>query len=200
MSQERSFDEMVTIGRVVKPQGRKGELLVHPLSDCPERFPALRRAYVAGPGGGSRAISVTHCWPHKGRFVLKLSGVDSISEAEAYRGLDIRIPEDELPELPDGAYYHHQLLGLRVEEHAGEPVGVVAQVLETGAALYNAMGDVDRATYLHKRALRIYGEVEQSRTPDGQPEAPAMPVETTIEVEGLAPGETPPKAESVAPE
>jgi 16S rRNA processing protein RimM len=133
MSQECPFDELVTIGRVVKPQGRKGELLVHPLSDHPGRFPALRRAYVAGPGGGSRAISVTHCWPHKGRFVLKLSGVDSISEAEAFRGLDIRIPEDELPELPEGAYYHHQLLGLRVEEHAGRPVGVVAQVLETGA-------------------------------------------------------------------
>ena len=57
MSQERPFEELVTIGRVVKPQGRKGELLVHPLSDRPERFPDLRRAYVAGPGGGSGGYS-----------------------------------------------------------------------------------------------------------------------------------------------
>lgn len=128
----RPFAELVAIGRVVKPQGRKGEVLVEPLSDRPDRFPALRAAYVPGPGGGSREVRVESCWPHKGRFVLKLEGVDSIDEAEGYRGLELRIGEEDLAALPPGSYYHHQLKGLRVEDEVGRSLGVAADLLETG--------------------------------------------------------------------
>jgi 16S rRNA processing protein RimM len=130
----RAFSDLVVIGRVVKPQGRKGEVLTHSLSDRPDRFPSLRRAFVPGPGGGAREVTVTSCWPHKGRFVLKLEGVDSIDEAEGYRGLEIRIEEDELTPLPEGSYYHHQLRGLCAEDAAGRPLGTVVDLLETGAA------------------------------------------------------------------
>jgi len=126
------FAELVTIGLVVKPQGRKGEVLTKPLSDRPERFPSLRRAYVPGPAGSAREVTVTSCWPHKGRFVLKLEGVDSIDAAEGYRGLELRIPEDQLEVLPKDAYYHHQLLGLRAEDPHGRPLGVLRDILETG--------------------------------------------------------------------
>jgi 16S rRNA processing protein RimM len=126
------FDDLVTIGRFVKPQGRKGEVLTQPLSDRPERFPSLRKAYVPGPGGGAREVTVSSCWPHKGRFVLKLEGVDSIDAAEGYRGLELRIPEEELAALPPDAYYHHQLLGLRVEDPDGRSLGVLRDIMETG--------------------------------------------------------------------
>jgi 16S rRNA processing protein RimM len=128
----QAFAEMVTIGRVVKPQGRKGEVLTAPLTDRPQRFPNLHRAYVAGMEGRAREIVVTSCWPHKGRFVLKIDGVDSIDAAEAFRGLDIRIAEEDLEALPEGSYYHHQLLGLRVEDPSGRPLGRAEEILETG--------------------------------------------------------------------
>jgi 16S rRNA processing protein RimM len=123
---------MVAIGRVVKPQGRKGEVVVAPLSDRPDRFPSLRRAYVPGPGGEAREVRVASCWPHKGRFVLKLEGVDSIEQAEAYRGLEMRIGEEELEVLPPGSYYHHQLKGLKVEDPEGRALGTAVDILETG--------------------------------------------------------------------
>jgi 16S rRNA processing protein RimM len=123
---------MVAIGRVVKPQGRKGEVLVQPFSDRPERFPSLQAVYVPGEGGAARAMEVVSCWPHKGRFVLKFRGVESIDEAEKFRGMDVRIGEQELPALPSGSYYHHQLKGLAVEDEAGSPVGIVQNILETG--------------------------------------------------------------------
>lgn len=126
------FAEMVAIGRIVKPQGRHGEVVVESFSDRPERFPSLRRAYVPGPDGQARAVSVEKCWPHKGRFVLKLTGVDSIDDAERFRGMELRIGEEELAPLPPGSYYHHQLRGLRVVDPAGGDVGEVADVL-TGA-------------------------------------------------------------------
>jgi 16S rRNA processing protein RimM len=130
-----AFDDLITIGQVIKPQGRRGEVLVEPLSDRPERFPGLRRAYVPGPGGKPREVAVTSCWPHKGRFVLKLEGVDSIDDAEAFRGLDLRIAETELEKLPAGSYYHYQLKGLEVVDVGGRVVGRVHDLLETGAAV-----------------------------------------------------------------
>ena len=130
----RPFADLVAIGRVVKPQGRKGEVLVAPLSDRPDRFPALRAAYVPGPDGGSRQVAVESVWPHKGRFVLKLQGVNSIDEAEGYRGLELRIGEEDLAVLPPGSYYHHQLKGLRVVDPEGRGLGVAADLLETGGA------------------------------------------------------------------
>jgi 16S rRNA processing protein RimM len=127
-----SFAELVTIGRVVKPQGRKGEVLVESLSDRQDRFPTLRRVYLEAPSGGARAVAVAGCWRHKGRYVLKLDGVDGIAAAEALRGSELRISERELEPLPEGSYYHHQLRGLRVR--AGErELGAVAEVLDTGA-------------------------------------------------------------------
>jgi 16S rRNA processing protein RimM len=126
------FPDMVTIGRIVRPQGRKGEVLVQPLSDRPGRFPSLRRAFLVDGAGSARAVEVGSCWPHKGRFVLKLEGVDSIDAAEELRGRDLRIPVEELSALPAGSYYHHQLQGLAVQDPEGREVGRVAELMEIG--------------------------------------------------------------------
>jgi 16S rRNA processing protein RimM len=127
------FEDMVTIGRVAKPQGRKGEILVEALSDRPGRFPALRRAWVPGTAQQAREVAVERCWPHKGRFVLKLAGVDSIDAAEAYRGLELRIPLDDLEPLPPGCFYHHELIGLAAQDEAGRSHGRVEAIWDTGA-------------------------------------------------------------------
>jgi 16S rRNA processing protein RimM len=130
---DTSYADMITIGVVVKPQGRKGEVLVAPLSDRPDRFVSLRRVFVPEPGTrAARAVNVTDRWPHKGRVVLKFEGVDSIDAAEAFRGIELRIGEDELDALPEGSYYHHQLKGLKVEDPQGRPLGTAADVLVTG--------------------------------------------------------------------
>lgn len=127
------FDDLVAIGAIVRPQGRKGEVLVEPLSDRPHRFPTLRSAWLPDGRGGAREARVESCWPHKGRFVLKLDGVDSIDDAEALRGQELRIGEDALEPLPPGSYYHHQLRGLRVHDPAGRDLGTVDDLMETGA-------------------------------------------------------------------
>jgi 16S rRNA processing protein RimM len=128
-----AFADLVAIGQVVKPQGRKGEVLTEPLSDRPDRFPTLKRAFLPGPAGTAREVAVLSCWPHKGRFVLKLAGVDSIDDAEALRGNELRIPEADLAKLPPGSYYHHQIKGLAVCDTSGAPLGRVMDILNTGA-------------------------------------------------------------------
>ena len=69
----------------------------------------------------------------QGRFVLEIEGVTSIDEAEKLRGLELRIAEEDLAALPQGSFYYHQLKGLRVEDEAGALIGVVDEVMETGA-------------------------------------------------------------------
>ena len=67
MTAARAFSDLITIGRVVKPQGRKGEVLIEPLSDRPGRFSELKRVFV--PGGRRRGRASgrsTASWPHKG--------------------------------------------------------------------------------------------------------------------------------------
>jgi 16S rRNA processing protein RimM len=129
----RAFADLVTIGTVVKPQGRRGEVLVEPVAS-PDRFTRLQRAFLEGAAGEGREVAVLGRWPHKRRWVLKLEGVDSIDAAEGLRGCELRIGEEELPALPEGSYYHHQLRGLAAEDTRGRPVGRVADLVETGAA------------------------------------------------------------------
>jgi 16S rRNA processing protein RimM len=124
----------VTIGRVVRPQGRKGEVLTEVLSDHPDRFPSLRKVHLVDPGGGVRLLEILSCWPHKDRMVLKFLGVDSIDQAETLRGAELRIAEADLPRLPADSYYHHQLKGLGVEDGSGRSWGRVVDILETGGS------------------------------------------------------------------
>ncbi len=128
------FSDMVTIGVVVKPQGRHGEVAVDPTTDLPARFPGLARAFLPGSGAEARPAEVVSCRSHKGRWVVKLAGVDTIDEAESLRGQELRIPEEDLPALPAGSYYHHQLKGLRVEDEVGGVLGTVDDILEAGSA------------------------------------------------------------------
>lgn len=128
----RAWADLVAVGRVVKPQGRKGEVAVAPLSDRPDRFASLERVFLPAPGGGCREAAVERTWPHKGRFVVKFAGVDSIEDAERLRDQELRIPEEDLEALPQGSYYHHQLKGLEVVDEAGRSLGHAAEILETG--------------------------------------------------------------------
>ena len=141
-----AFSDLMVIGRFARPQGRHGELVTEPLSDRPERFTTLGRVFVESPDGAAHEERVTAAWPHKGRYVLKLAGVDSIEAAERLRGLRIALSEAEIPPLPSGSYYHHQLRGLHVFNEGGAELGVVADLLETGAALVLVVRGTDGET------------------------------------------------------
>jgi 16S rRNA processing protein RimM len=163
---------LVMVGLVVKPQGRRGEVLVHPLSDRPDRFASLERAVLTGPEGGTREVRVTSSWPHKGRHVLKLEGVDSIDDAECLRGWSLGIAEEDLAPLPEGSYYHHQLKGLKVANGAGMEVGAVEDVIETGAGAPVLVVGGDRGETLVPLATDFVKKIdlEQGRMVIEEPE------------------------------
>ncbi|MBX9601809.1 MAG: ribosome maturation factor RimM [Bryobacteraceae bacterium] len=123
--------DWVAIAELVRPRGTRGELVGEPLSDHPERFSALRRVFL-NAAGARREVAVLETWWHDRRLVFRFDGIDSIAEAEKWRGALVEVPAGERWPLPAGRYYHSDLIGCRVER-AGVAIGVVTDVEEPGA-------------------------------------------------------------------
>jgi 16S rRNA processing protein RimM len=127
---------MITIGRIVRPRGNRGEVVIASSTDFgAERFQP--GATVATTRQGKvETMTVTSGREHDGRWVVGFAGVTTISEAETLRGLELRIPADQLRPLEADTYYVHDLAGCRVETQAGQIVGTVRDVqLDTGVPL-----------------------------------------------------------------
>ena len=132
---ETTPDQYLAIARIARPQGRHGEVVADILTDFPERFQKLRRAYLESAAGESQLVDIEKTWPHKGRIVLKFAGVDSINQADSLRGLHVFIRTEDRVTLPEHHYYVWELQGCRVmRERAGvsEEVGTVMDIERTG--------------------------------------------------------------------
>ena len=104
----------LAVARITRPQGRRGEVAAEILTDFPERFSRLGRAYLESPHGEPEEVGVESAWPHKGRIILKFAGVETIHAAEKLRGRHVLIPKEESVQLPAGHYYIWELEGCRV--------------------------------------------------------------------------------------
>jgi 16S rRNA processing protein RimM len=121
-------DEFVTLARVVKTQGRIGEVAVEVHSDVPERFSVgMKLTALSKSGDSRREVEIDDLWPHKGLLVLKFVGVDSISDAEALIGSELQVPSAERAELEQGWNYVSDLVGCRVLDH-GLEIGRIEDV------------------------------------------------------------------------
>lgn len=128
--------ERVTIARLLRTHGRRGELSGISLSGHRERFRSLREVMVAGGEGAPdrlRILVVETVWEHGERLVFKFRGIDSISDAEPLRGAEVQVLRSERFPLPEGEYYQSDLVGCEVVERAtGRPAGRVEDFLEEG--------------------------------------------------------------------
>jgi 16S rRNA processing protein RimM len=119
------------VARVVKPQGRRGEVAAELLTDFPERFAERRRLLALQHDGTRRELQMESHWPHKGRMVFKFAGVDSISAAEELSGCELQIPLEERAELEAGAAYVGDLIGCVVTD-GGRELGEIVEI-QSGA-------------------------------------------------------------------
>lgn len=120
-------DDFITIAKIVKTQGRIGEVAAEIFTDFPEKFAERKQVYALWPDDSRRELRLEDAWPHKGQMVLKFAGVDSINEAEALLRAEIQIPKRDRAELEEGAVWISDLLGAEVFD-AGTPLGLVKEV------------------------------------------------------------------------
>jgi 16S rRNA processing protein RimM len=146
ISHTAASGEFITLARVVKTQGRWGEVAAEIHSDVPERFAegmkllALLESPGRSPGKSAgaktveeqtgeirREVEVESLWPHKELLVLKFIGVDSISEAEVLVGSELQVPIGDRAHLDAGWNYVSDLVGCSVYDH-GKEIGHVEDV------------------------------------------------------------------------
>jgi len=122
------MDQWLTLARVVRPQGRKGEVLADLLTDFPEQFAARPEVSMLLAGGRRSLVVIEDHWlpvgRNAGRVVLKLAGTDSITAAEGLAGASIQIAQNERLELDDATYYVSDLIGCTMADGANE-IGIV---------------------------------------------------------------------------
>lgn len=97
---QNGAEKFLAIASILRPQGRKGEVAAEILTDFPARFQALQSVFLEVPGQAPKLTGVERAWPHKGRIILKFSGVDSIESASSLRGVQVLIPWEKRTALP----------------------------------------------------------------------------------------------------
>jgi 16S rRNA processing protein RimM len=108
--------DFITLARVVKTQGRHGEVASQIFSDVPDRFVAGMKLFALPqePASPRRELEVEGIWPHKGLLVLKFAGIDSISAAETLAGCELQVPRNQRSQLQPGWNYVSDLVGCKV--------------------------------------------------------------------------------------
>jgi 16S rRNA processing protein RimM len=122
------WEEMAAVGRIARAHGIRGQVIVNPETDFPDdRFQPGAELFIE-KGGRIESLVVTTARFHRERPVIGIAGVETMSDAEALAGRELRVPADRLAALPAGTFYRHDLIGCRVETGAGEMVGIVREV------------------------------------------------------------------------
>ena len=120
--------DLILIGRIARTHGIRGDLLVNPETDFPdERFVEGRVLQLEMPGR-SEPVTIESVRFHQGRPLVGFAGVDTMDAAEALVGAELKVPEAEIPPLPAGTYYRHDLVGCEVTDTKGQAIGRVTAV------------------------------------------------------------------------
>jgi len=97
---QNAVGQFLAIARILRPQGRKGEVAAEILTDFPARFQQLPSVFLEVSGQAPQPVGLERAWPHKGRIILKFSGIDSIESAARLRGRQVLIPWEQRTPLP----------------------------------------------------------------------------------------------------
>ena len=154
--------EFIIIGRILSPWGIKGKLKVKVITDFPQRFAPSSMVYI-----NRQPMTIDSTEWHKGAVIIKLNAIDSIEAARRLRGQSVEIHHSQLYLLPEGQYYHFQLIGLEVWTTQGELLGNIIEVLtadsnnnyvvsgDEGEILIPAIEDVVKSIDLDKGRIVI---------------------------------------------
>lgn len=173
-------NDMVCIGRISKSHGTRGEVRIISYSDFPERFKSLKSVFLETARDLSE-IEVEGARFHNRQVLLKLAGIENMDDADRIKGALLLVDEKDVFPLPEGHYYHFQLLGLSVVDEEKGELGPLTEIIETGAndvyvvdsprfgevlipVIPQVVLDIDLASRLVRVRL-LPGLIDEERTP-----------------------------------
>ena len=118
--------EFITIGTILAPWGSKGELKVEVVTDFPQRFSPSSTVYI-----NRQPMTIVSTKWHKGKTIILLDTTDSVEDAQRLLGQPIEIHHSQLEPLPEGQYYHFQVIGLEVWTTRGEFLGNITDIISS---------------------------------------------------------------------
>jgi 16S rRNA processing protein RimM len=132
-------DDLVIVGRIRRPHGIRGELLIELITDEPDAVYASGRRVFAGSDGDTandaKVLTVIETRPFKEGLLIRFEEIVDRTAAELWNGRLLFVPEHELTPPGEGEVYVHELQGMTVELSSGEVVGRVADVFEVPQGL-----------------------------------------------------------------
>jgi 16S rRNA processing protein RimM len=123
-----STDELLLVGRVARPHGIRGQVIVNPETDFPEDRFRIGQVLLVGPADRPVERAINEVRFHHGRPILALAGVQTMDDAEVLAGADLWVPQAALDPLPEGTYYRHDLIGCEVRDTLDRTIGRVTAV------------------------------------------------------------------------
>jgi 16S rRNA processing protein RimM len=120
----------LAVGLLRRTHGLRGDLLLEVYTDFPERLRPGTKILV---GDAHQPLKITRRRPHNDGLILGFEGLATAEQAGVWRGQVAYVPAEDRPALPEGEYYHHQVIGLTVFDESGKELGVLAEIIETGA-------------------------------------------------------------------
>ena len=131
----RALPERVLVGRVRRPHGVRGELLLDVLSDVPGRLSPGAEVEVVAADGARQTGRVVASRPYREGMLVRLDGCGDRNEAERLRGAALEVPRERVPPAPPGAYYYFELLDCACFDRRAGALGRVTDIIEDGGGL-----------------------------------------------------------------
>ena len=144
-SSDLSNGGLLLVGRVARPHGTRGQVIVNPETDFMEDRFRVGQLLLVGPADRTREYEIREVRFQQGRPVVRLAGIDTMNDAEALAGAELWLPEAQLAPLPAGTFYRHDLVGCDVQDTEGTRLGRVTGV----------EGSLDRSYLVVDRHLMV---------------------------------------------
>jgi 16S rRNA processing protein RimM len=126
------MEDLLRVGVIANTHGIKGEVKVYPTTDDPNRFLDLKEV-ILDAGREKLTLEVQNVRFFKNMVIVKFKGIDNINDIEKYKGKDLLVTRENAVPLEEGEYFIADLLDMDVYEESGEKLGVLLDVLQTGA-------------------------------------------------------------------
>ncbi len=120
----------LSVGFLRRPHGVRGEIIMDLHTDFPERLRKGRKLFI---GDGHKPMTLENVRPHGEGVLVKFKSVDTPESAGEFRNQWVYAAVKDLPALPEGQHYQHELLGMRVVDESGAVLGELLEIIETGA-------------------------------------------------------------------
>ena len=152
--------EYLVVGILRRPHGLKGEMLMEVITDFPERLKAGTTVYL---GDQHKPGVIEASRGHARGMLVRLQGLASPEMTYAFRNQFVYVLTADRPPLPEGQYYHHQLLGSTVMDESGQLLGMLTEIIQTGANDVYVIGGAGKRELLLPATAEVVQEIDLNR-------------------------------------